>query len=77
LLKDGIVERCERGYKTTLKGDALRLANFVPRMNRAKAEKLLKGVLERIAEINARADLLHWVTEVRVFGSYLSRTPMI
>src|SRR5258706_609839 len=71
LLKEGMVERCKAGYKTTMKGDALTLTNFVPRINRAKAEKLLKGVLERVAEINVH-DLLHWVTEVRVFGSYLT-----
>jgi predicted nucleotidyltransferase len=74
LLNDGIVERGKAGYKTTPKGDALRLTNVMPRMNRAKAEKLLSGVLERVAVINARADLLHWVTEVRVFGSYLADT---
>jgi predicted nucleotidyltransferase len=76
LLKDGMVERCRDGNrptnKTTMKGSALALTNFVPRVNRAKTEKLLKGVLERVAEINARADLLHRVTEVRVFGSYLT-----
>jgi hypothetical protein len=78
LLKDGMVEQCKDGnqptYKTTTKGNALTLTDFVPRINRAKAEKLLKGVLERVAGINARADLLHWVTEVRVFGSYLTDT---
>jgi predicted nucleotidyltransferase len=50
------------------------MVDLVPRMNRAKAEKILGGVLERVAAINARADLLHWVTEVRVFGSYLKDT---
>jgi hypothetical protein len=78
LLKDGMVERCKDGdgrtYKTTTKGNALALTDFVPRMNRAKAERLLSGVLERVAGINACADLLHWVTEVRVFGSYLTDT---
>jgi hypothetical protein len=76
LLKDGMVERREDSdrptYKTTRKNNALALTDFVPRMNRAKAEKLLSGVLERVAAINTRADLLHWVTEVRVFGSYLT-----
>ncbi len=57
-----------------MKGNALRMAGLVSRMSRAKAEKLLKGVLDRVAEINERADLLHWVTEVRVFGSYLTET---
>src|SRR5215813_460430 len=51
LLKDGMVERCEdgNGYKTTEKGNRLAVTSLVPRMNRAKAEKLLKGVRERIA----------------------------
>jgi predicted transcriptional regulator len=78
MLKDGLVERYKDDdpptYQTTTKGNALALTDFVPRMNRAKAEKLLDGVLERVVGINARADLLHWVTEVRVFGSYLTDT---
>jgi predicted nucleotidyltransferase len=79
LLKDGMIERCkdrrdQPTYRTTTKGNALTLTGFVPRMNRAKAEKLLKGALERVAAINARTDLVHWVTEVRVFGSYLTDT---
>jgi hypothetical protein len=78
LLKDGMVEGCEDGdrptYRTIMKGNALALTDLVPRMNRAKAEKLLSGVLERVAAINACADLLHWVIEVRVFGSYLKDT---
>jgi hypothetical protein len=78
LLKDGMIERCKDDdrsmYETTIKGNALAMTDFVPRMNRAKAEKLLSSVLERVAAINARSDLLHWVTEVRVFGSYLKDT---
>jgi hypothetical protein len=57
-----------------MKGNALKVAGFVPRMDRAKAEKLLNGALERVAAINARTDLVHWVNEVRVFGSYLTDT---
>jgi predicted nucleotidyltransferase len=78
LLMDGMVELRQGDdrprYKTTTKGNALALTDFVPRMNRPKAEKLLTGVLERVAAINSRDDLLHWVAEVRVFGSYLTDT---
>jgi hypothetical protein len=48
----------------------MRAASLVPRMNRAKAEKLLADFLQCVEEVNAHPDLLHWVTEVRVFGSY-------
>jgi predicted nucleotidyltransferase len=78
LLKDGFIEPYTRfekeAYRCTLKGNAFRMTDFVPRMNRAKAEALLKDVLDRVADINAKAELLHWVTEVRVFGSYLTDT---
>jgi hypothetical protein len=59
-------------YTTTMKGQALVIKRLAPRINRAKAEALLKGVLERVAAINADPELMHWVTEVRVFGSYLT-----
>jgi len=79
LLKDGFIEPAEKAdgkqfYKSTMKGTALAHVNLISRMNRAKADKLLAGVLKRVGEINARPDLLHWVTEVRVFGSYLANT---
>jgi hypothetical protein len=50
------------------------MTKLVARMNRAKAEALLKGVLERVAAINADPDMLHWVIEIRVVGSYLTDT---
>ena len=50
-----------------------RAARSVPRLNRAKAEKLLADFLRSVEEVNARPHL-HWVTEVRVFGSYLTNS---
>ena len=50
----------------------MRAARLFPRINRAKAEKLLADFLRSVEEVNAHPDLLHWVTEVRVFGSYLT-----
>jgi predicted nucleotidyltransferase len=61
-------------YRVTDKGNAFSMTNLVQRMDRAKAEALLKDVLRRVAEINTDLELLHWVTEVRVFGSYLTDT---
>jgi hypothetical protein len=75
LLKDGIIAASARfsdcqeqvAYQPTR-----RAARFVPRINRAKAEKLLADFLQCVEEVNAHPDLPHWVTEVRVFGSYLN-----
>ena len=44
----------------------MRAARLVPRLNRAKADKLLTDFLRSVEEVNAHPDLLHWVTEVRV-----------
>jgi hypothetical protein len=52
----------------------MRAARLVRRINRAKAEKLLADFLRCVEEVNAHPDLLHWVTEVRVIGSYLTNS---
>jgi hypothetical protein len=59
-------------YRVTDKGHATGMKNLVSRMSRTAAEALLQEALERIARINSDAELLHYVTEVRVFGSYLA-----
>jgi hypothetical protein len=82
LLKDGMIELNARSsdcrgqvtYQPTNKGNAMRSARLVPRLNRAKADKLLADFLRSVEEVNARPNLLHWVTEVRVFGSYLANS---
>jgi len=61
-------------YQPTSKGNAMRSARLVPRLNRTKADKLLANFLRSVEEVNAHPDLLHWVTEVRVFGSYLANS---
>ena len=57
-----------------MRSNARRAARFVPRINRAKAEKLLADFLRSVEEVNTHPDLLHWVTEVRVLGSYLTNS---
>jgi hypothetical protein len=80
LLKDGSIERSpeklgkQESFQCSMKGNAMRMTSFVPRIDRAKAEALLKGVLQRVAQNNKKPELLHWITEVRVFGSYLADT---
>jgi predicted nucleotidyltransferase len=79
LLKDGIIERKEDykdkpHYAPTMKGNALSMTRFVPRLNRAKADKLLADFLKRVKDVNANETFLNWITEVRVFGSYLTDT---
>jgi predicted nucleotidyltransferase len=48
------------------------MTGFVPRLDRTKTEALLKDVLGRVEVLNRNAELLFWITEVRVFGSYLT-----
>ena len=80
LLKDGMIEvngqffdSQQVAYQITTKRNAM-LAARIARLKRAKAEKLLADFLQCVEEVNAHPDLLHWVTEVRVFGSYLTNS---
>ena len=53
-------------------GRQLANAKFVRRITRPEAETLVAGLLNRVKLVNERDELTHQVTEVRVFGSYLS-----
>lgn len=59
-------------FRRTTQGNALSKANLGKPINRKKAEALLQGVLERVAEINSSPAFIHFVDRVSVFGSYLS-----
>jgi predicted nucleotidyltransferase len=59
-------------YVVSALGRQLCNAKFVRRITRPEAEKLVAGLLERIKLVNERDELTHRITEVRVFGSYLS-----
>lgn len=71
---------CEEGresdgrmvYRVTDEGHATGMKSLGPRMNRDAAEALLEEVLARVEEINRDGEFLPYVTEVRVFGSYLT-----
>ena len=81
LLKDGMIEvnadfsdSQQVAYQITIKSNAMQATRRVPCINRVKAEKLLADFLQCVEEVNAHPDLLDWVTEVRVFGSYLTNS---
>jgi predicted nucleotidyltransferase len=66
-----------RRYSVTTTGGRLCATRFVKRITRAKADALVKQMLERIASINARDELVYRVSRVRAFGSYASDAPEV
>jgi predicted nucleotidyltransferase len=66
-----------RYYSRTKFGSRLCATRFVKRITRAKADALVKQMLERIAEINARDELVFRIKRVRAFGSYASDAPEV
>lgn len=65
------------GYSVTKLGSRLCVARFVKRITRARADDLVTQMLERVAEINARDELVFRVKRVRAFGSYASEAPEV
>jgi predicted nucleotidyltransferase len=61
-------------YRRTLLGGSVALAKAIKPLSRPKAEQILKEFLTRVDEVNARDELTHIVTRVRLFGSLLDRT---
>ena len=57
-------------YKVAPLGKSLALARAVPPITREKASRMLAEFLGRVADVNARAELTHYVEAVGVFGSY-------
>ena len=71
MLAEELIEaRAAGGYWVAYKGNSLAVAKMLPRINRAKADALLKGAIDRAAIVNSQPENLYWVTEVWVFGSF-------
>jgi hypothetical protein len=64
-------------YSVTKLGSRLCVARFVKRITRMKADTLVKEMLERVAEINKRDELVFRVKRVRAFGSYATDAPEV
>lgn len=58
-------------YKLTAKGEKLAQASAINKMPRAKAERILARLLERVEEVNATAHYLFRIPTVIVYGSYV------
>jgi hypothetical protein len=61
----------ERGVYYTLSETGTRFTNarMLKRIDRARVDQLLAGLLERVREINADNDLCYFINEIRLCGS--------
>jgi hypothetical protein len=59
-------------YQLSSEGHRLTRACFIPRLDRAKADKIVKEFLDRVDEINADDYYLNEVRRVLLFGSYIT-----
>jgi hypothetical protein len=79
LVEQGVLERKpqpdmrwhERGvyYSVSETGTRFINATMLKRINRAKVNKLIAGLLERVKKVNADNNLCHFINEIRLFGS--------
>lgn len=60
-------------WTTTIAGTALSKARIGVPMSRSKAQALLDGVLDRVEDVNAGDDWLHWVAKVVLYGSFAQK----
>ena len=63
-------------YELTTKGRALAMASAKP-IRRSTAERLVSDFLQRVEEVNNDANLLYWIDEVVVFGSFLTESEVL
>jgi predicted nucleotidyltransferase len=74
LSEQGFIEKSISDYyKTTLKGEALRIARCEPPIKRDKADKIVKDFMQRVEEINNNDYYLYRVSKVLLFGSYINK----
>jgi hypothetical protein len=79
LAEQGVLERKpqpdtrwhERGiyYSVSETGTRFINATMLRRIDRAKVNKLIAGLIERVKKINANNNLCHFINEIRLFGS--------
>jgi hypothetical protein len=73
MMKRGWLERTKAGdYDCTYAGRSLALASLLKPISRATADEIVADLVDRARAINANPDLLAWVKQLRVFGSYIT-----
>jgi hypothetical protein len=66
-----------RFYELTTKGHAVRMATARKPIRRATAQRLVSEFLKRVEEVNANPNLMFWIDEVIVFGSFIGNSPTL
>lgn len=75
LVEKGLLEQTDSGqYRVTELGNRLAPQLLLPRLNRAKADRIVADFLDRVTKINADAEQINYVAEVVAFGSYTDDT---
>ncbi len=80
LATEGYIEASEgfqEMWHTTMQGNALANAKAGKPITRRTADRLIEEFLTRVNEINACNDYAFCVTQVIIFGSYLSDSPTL
>ncbi len=82
LLAAGLIAKVDRTshgqtYELTINGRALGMASAAKPIKRATADRYVSELLQRVEQVNNDPDLLFWVDEVVVFGSYLTNSPSL
>jgi predicted LPLAT superfamily acyltransferase len=81
LITHGLIEpfqhRGEREdlFQVAALGARLANARLMARIDRAKAQGIVDAFLERVRQVNARAELLYRVRKVHAFGSFITDAP--
>jgi hypothetical protein len=73
LVEKGLLEETGDGqYRVTELGNRLAPQLLLPRINRAKADQIVAGLLDRVSSINSDVEEVAYVDEVIAFGSYIT-----
>lgn len=80
LIESGLVKASEEhpaSFQLTDTGVSLRAASASKRFKRARADKAVTKILERVAEVNANPIFMHDVVSVAIYGSYITDAPYL
>lgn len=64
-------------HGTTIKGNALVMSKGLPSITKEKAEKLFSEFMDRVKQVNENESLMYRVTQVVLFGSYITDAPSV
>ena len=71
-LAKGLIEAYEGKFQVSPLGTRLAAKRLIPRIPRAKAEKIVADMLARARNINESPELLCRISKITVFGSFVT-----